>query len=137
MSLGRFDVRVRPLSRSVRLIELRIGIAARSLGGIGLFDGSIRLSDRGIGLSDRGIGLSDRGIGLSDGGIGVSDWSIELTDVRIKLLKRRLRCCKTGIGGGAAARELGAISSIGSSAMGTWLAPGARVRTSTAGSGPS
>jgi hypothetical protein len=130
MSLGRFDVRVRPLSRSVRLIELRIGIAARSLGGIGLFDGSIR-------LSDRGIGLSDRGIGLPDGGIGVSDWSIELTDVRIKLLKGRLRCCKTGIGGGAAARELGAISSIGSSAMGTWLAPGARVRTSTAGSGPS
>jgi hypothetical protein len=123
MSLGRFDVRVRPLSGSVRLIELRIGIAARSLGGIGLFDGSIRLSDQGI--------------GVSDGGIGVSDWSIELTDVRIKLLKGRLRCCKTGIGGGAAARELGAISSIGSSAMGTWLAPGARVRTSTAGSGPS
>jgi hypothetical protein len=123
MSLGCFEVRISPLSRSVRLIELRIGIAARSLGGIGLFDGSIRLSDRGI--------------GLSDGGIGVSDWSIELTDVRIKLLKGRLRCCKTGIGGGAAARELGAISSIGSSAMGTWLAPGARVRTSTAGSGPS
>jgi hypothetical protein len=123
MSLGCFDGRIRPFSRCVRLIELRIGIAARSIGGIGLPDGSIRLSDQGI--------------GVSDGGIGVSDWSIELTDVRIKLLKGRLRCCKTGIGGGAAARELGAISSIGSSAMGTWLAPGARVRTSTAGNGPS
>ena len=109
MSLGCFEVRISPLSRSVRLIELRIGIAARSIGGIGLPDGSI----------------------------GVSDWSIELTDVRIKLLKGRLRCCKTGVGGGAAARGLGAISSIGSSAMGTWLAPGARVRTSTTGSGPS
>jgi hypothetical protein len=116
MSLGCFDGRIRPFSRCVRLIELRIGIAARSIGGIGLPDGSIRLADRGIGVSGR---------------------SIELTDVRIKLLKGRLRCCKTGIGGGAAARGLGAISSIGSSAMGTWLAPGARVRTSTAGNGPS